>query len=360
MEDIHSERNAISELATKYGLILLGIVKVTTEPDFYRFVSWLKEDRHAEMKYLENHLALRKNPAKLLPGCQSAIIFALPYSQGDRFDPGKKTPFKIAQYARMRDYHRSLKTLLETLAKELLLTLPEGTQFRALTDSAPLLERALAARTEKGFIGKNTLYIHPLHGSFLLLGELLLTTMLEPDDPPYLNPAQRKPEGGCGSCRRCQVYCPTKALDQDYRLDARKCLAYLTIENRGTIPVKFWKHLKSYIFGCDICQLVCPWNRGADFRLPKTERRFSESLHLPDLVRMSQAEYESWFGGTPLTRAKKSGLKRNALIAMVVSGHPDLSTCLCFAKAEADPLILETIRQIPDYQRLKKDTFVQT
>ena len=348
-------RNDLESLANEYGLLLLGLVSVEEEPAFANFRFWLEKGMHAGMKYLENYQYLRQNPRNLLPGCRTGIIFGMPCNQGDRMDPGgKKYQFRIAQYARMRDYHRSLKKRLQELGKRLIGLLPEGASFRAMTDSVPLLERALAARTERGFIGKNTLYIHPVHGSFLLLGELFLTRELKPDLAAAVEPTKRSPEGGCGSCRRCQVHCPTGALDQAYRLDARRCLAYLTIENRGTIPVQYWEHLRLYLFGCDICQLVCPWNRKVAHRVPEAARRLVNPPPLPEIVRMNQKEYESWFGGTPLTRARRAGLRRNALIAMIVSAHPDVEACLSFSEREGEPLLLATIRQIPAYKAGQK------
>lgn len=358
MEPTFISRSYIESLAGQQGLLLLGVVDLGEEKSFPRFTSWLDQEKHADMKYLENHLPLRQNPQGLLEDARSGLIFAKQYSHGDRYDPGlRRGKFKIAQYARMKDYHRTLKRSIDQIAGELRPKLPDGTQFRSTVDSAPLLERALAARTHKGFIGKNTLYIHPGHGSLLLLGELLTTAQLKPDQPSRVSPATRDPEtGGCGSCKRCQVMCPTGALDEAWSLDARKCLSYLTIEHRGTIPVIYWKWLEHYIFGCDICQLVCPWNRNSAFTLSDSEKRFTNVIPLPDIVKMSQSEYELWFGGTPVTRAKISGLKRNALIGMVVSDHPELPECLAHARQEQLPLILETIGQIPEYEAFKSGT----
>lgn len=352
MEPFLLPRKHLESLANQQGLIVLGIVTIEEEKSFSHFKSWLDQNKHGEMKYLENHLELRQNPQGLLEGAKSGIIFGKKYSHGDRYDPGLRgSRFRIAQYARMKDYHRTIKRSIDQIAIELLKLLPGESQFRSTVDSAPLLERALAAKTHKGFIGKNTLYIHPDHGSLLLLGELLTTANLISDPPARVTKTVRTPGvGGCGSCKRCQVLCPTGALDEAWNLDARKCLSYLTIEHRGIIPVVYWKWLEHYIFGCDICQLVCPWNRNSSFSLNESEKRFTSQIPLPDIVNMSQSEYEQWFGGTPVTRAKKSGLKRNALIAMIVSSHPELENCLEKAREENIQLVINTIAQIPEYQ----------
>src|SRR5690606_6307703 len=135
-----------------------------------------------------------------------------------------------------------------------------GARTRVMVDTAPVLERALAAKTARGFIGKNTCYIHPLLGSFLMLGVVLTDIPLPSDERVPVDPARHLPSGGCGACRECQVHCPTGALDADYRIDAKKCLAYWTIEHRGVIPERFWPWIGTYYFGCDICQITCPYN----------------------------------------------------------------------------------------------------
>jgi epoxyqueuosine reductase len=198
----------------------------------------------------------------------------------------------------------------------------------------------------RGFIGKNTCFIHPDHGSFMLIGEILLSRQLSFSDPAAtVDPNQRSENGGCGSCRRCQVHCPTGALDQDYKLDARKCLAYWTIEHRGTIPFEFWPHLPTYVFGCDLCQLACPYNRKASL----TQEAIRSDLLHPDLfalATMSQQHYEAWMGGTPLTRAKREGLRRNALIAMAVTRDERLSEACAAVNTEDADVLHQTLEQI--------------
>jgi epoxyqueuosine reductase len=198
----------------------------------------------------------------------------------------------------------------------------------------------------RGFIGKNTCFIHPEYGSLMLIGEILLSHHLTlSDSASPVDPNQRTSEGGCGTCRRCQVNCPTGALDTAYKLDARKCLAYWTIEHRGTIPFEFWPHLPTYIFGCDLCQLACPYNRKA---IPTSEPTRPDLINpdLFDLATMSQSRYEAWMGGTPLTRAKREGLRRNALIAMAVTKDERLAEACAGVKEEDAEVLHRTLEQI--------------
>jgi len=221
----------------------------------------------------------------------------------------------------------------------------EELEARVVVDSAPILERALAARTRRGFIGKNTCFIHPEKGSFFLLAEILLTLPLPADQPARVDVQHRGPDGGCGSCKRCQVHCPTGALNEAYQLDAKRCLSYWTIEHRGPVPEEFWPYLADYLFGCDICQLVCPYNRGAVVTSRTDLVRLGDLPSLLAIVTMDQASYVRWFGGTPMTRAKREGLQRNALIAMVVTNDGRLEEALASVTTESHPVLIETKRQ---------------
>ncbi|MDD9950088.1 MAG: tRNA epoxyqueuosine(34) reductase QueG [Zetaproteobacteria bacterium] len=344
-------RTHLETQAQQLGLRLFGIVDLQLDPlDYSRFNTWLEEGNHAEMEFLTRHKHLRETPSLLLEGAQSALVLGLPYFLGDKLSKVKHSKHpQFSQYARMRDYHKEIRQKCQQLVTQMNATW--GGNYRICIDSAPLLERALAKKTAKGFIGKNTLYIHPQHGSFFLLGEILTTLQLPSDKQTPVDPTQRDREfGGCGSCKRCQVHCPTGALDTAFQIDARKCLAYHTIENRGTIPVIYWKWLKTYLFGCDLCQLACPYNRHAQAVRPSSMRDWSQ-LALLDIVRMSQAEYEAWFGGTPVTRAKISGLKRNALIAMIVADDPSTEDARTYARASEYTLLHQTLTQENDYRK---------
>lgn len=345
-----TNRETIQHLFSQSGLEVLGIVKLTTmTEDYQRFCNWIDQNLHAEMGFLERNTKFRQNPSLLLEGSQSAIIIGMPYYQGDKLNQVLKTKTPIiAQYARMRDYHKEIRKRCEQVVEHL--TQTSEHHFRICVDSAPILERALAAKTTKGFIGKNSLFIHPQKGSFYLLAEILTTADLEPDRKEKVDPGQRESDlGGCGTCKRCQINCPTGALNQDYQVDASKCLSYYTIEHRGTIPVKYWPWLKTYLFGCDLCQLACPYNRQSKPAELSGIRDFS-TLSLFNILRMSQQEYESWFGGSPVTRAKISGLKRNALIAMVVTKDNNLEEAIRYAQASSHEILIKTLSQIKNYQ----------
>lgn len=384
----------LEELSSKYQSAFFGAVKLGEEPTFHHFEKWLSEGKHAQMSYLERYKNFRKNPATLEPDLTSALIFGFNYYQGDRYEPLiKKTNHgfnhpkpREAQYARFKDYHRLLKAKGEAIMSDFFSELGlNAVPFRVLVDSAPVLERALASRSGQGFIGKNTLFIDPKRGSYFLLFEVLvdLSALRQKSyegpidgskrissscvpcsasnaanaartnkDPCHVPAVKASPKQSCGTCRRCSVRCPSGALDTPYILDARKCIAYYTIEHRGAIPVSFWKYLKLYYFGCDICQLVCPFNREAEV---------NESIHpsLPhevtmlDVAIMDQKQYEEWFGGTPLTRAKISGLKRNALINLVVTNHPKLAEALSIISRQSPPDVLkETVAQIKEFEAL--------
>lgn len=344
-------RDRIQEALGAQELLFLGVVPLDVEEDYRRYQAWLAEGRQAGMHFLENYPELRRDPRGLLPGSQSAIVFALPYALGEK--PGGP---QVAQYARFRDYHRVLWERGENVARDLW-----GTNYslyaRVTVDSAPLLERALAASSARGFIGKNTCYIHPDLGSFLLLGEILTTEPIERD--VRVSPrefAAKSREGGCGPCKICQVACPTGALDKDYQIDARKCLSYWTIEHRGAIPVEYWPHLAEYFFGCDICQTTCPYNVKGPRRLPAS-LALTEIPTLHAIATMGEAEYKTYFSGTSLTRAKRSGLRRNALIAMFVTEDPRLASALGAADTDEEEPVAETRDRIRQLLREGKKIF---
>lgn len=343
----------LQALVREERLELLGVVDLDTRADFKHFSRWLGEGRQAEMRYLKEHLHCRQAPQNLLSGAKVAIILGLPYDLGDRV-PDSDDPnwvSTVAQYARFEDYHKVLRKKGERIAKQLLRFDPQRTHYvtRVLVDTAPMLERALASKTHKGFIGKNTCYIHSDRGSFFLLAEILTSLPLVVDKKAPIDPAIHGREGGCGGCKQCLIHCPTGALDREYWLDSRKCLAYWTIEHQGPIPQQYWPWLRFYYFGCDICQLVCPYNlKKRGHTLPSDlEPRNLPSLY--DVATMDQTHYERFFGGTPMTRAKRNGLRRNALIAMTVTRDPRLFEAMKKAKTDPSNPVGETLAQIADY-----------
>jgi epoxyqueuosine reductase len=358
--DINGLNETLRDAASNEGMHFFGVASLDVRDDYQRYADWLSESRHGSMTWMSNHLEIRSNPSLLLPGAKSALIFGFSYSLGDHWLRGETSARpKIAQYARMADYHKFIRAKLARIQKVLTTLSGIDHQWRITVDSAPLLERALAANTGGGFIGKNTCIIHPTKGSFFLLGEILTTWDIAVH-PGALNPSrhrERDKAGGCGTCKRCQVHCPTGALDEDYRIDARKCLSYWTIEHRGEIPIEYWPWIGRYVFGCDICQLVCPYNRGI---APSEEARRLERLkEAPDLmamITMDQAFYEKVFGGTPLTRAKRSGLRRNALIAATVKGDARIPQLLKILLDDGDGVIKRTALTAQTYlEKSKKD-----
>lgn len=339
----------LQQLASEESLLYLGTVSLEYPTDYLRFLKWRSEGKHAGLAYLEKYDECRSEPRHLLEGARVAIILALPYFQGDLLPPAPDAGMRFAQYSRFADYHKLLRTKGNNIAERLLHEFPDHSS-RVVVDSAPVLERALASKLERGFIGKNSLYIHPKYGSFLLLSEIV-TTMPLPVDTQLPIPIDRKTkEGGCGPCSLCQTACPTGALDTAYSVDARKCLSYWTIEHRGLIPEEFWKWIPTYLFGCDLCQLACPYNGSAvGNRLPEAiPVRPFPSVY--EIAVMDQGSYERYFGGTPATRAKRGGLRRNALIAMAVTRDPRLDEALALARIDNESPVGQTVEQIEQWR----------
>ena len=320
----------IREIVEEAGCLFFGVVSLDEEPRYSSFSRWLERGLGAGMSYLGNHRQLRQDPRALLnPSAKVAVIIGLQYGSSEKTEHGPK----VAKYARLKDYHKLMRKRGDRIGRRLFELAGQSfdsERFRVCVDSAPLLERALAERTALGFIGKNTCFIHPRLGSMFCLGELLFSFPLaDVDHKELVNLKARGPLGGCGSCRRCQVHCPTGALDQDHVIDSRRCLSYWTIEHRGEIPLEFWPHLGRYWYGCDICQDVCPYNRSsAARRVSLGWETAVQDLDLYDVATMGQLEYERWFGGSPMVRAKLYGLKRNALIALYVTSDRRLEKAL--------------------------------
>lgn len=269
--------------------------------------NFIEKERQGDMQYLEDYKK-RVDPAQLLPAAKSVIVIAVNYYRDVPETPAGHG--RIARYANGRDYHKVLKKLLKQLAAFIQERHPDAA-VRPCVDSAPLLEKAYAVRAGLGFIGKNTTLITPQFGSFVLLGELLTDLELHYDQPAT---------GTCGTCTRCLDACPTDAFAGPRELDAKRCISYLTIEHKGPIPKEFHKPMGNLIFGCDICQEVCPYNQ--QFAKPLQLEAFKEvtiagsSIPLQEILAIKDdEEYLQRFAGSPLMRAKRKGLQRNAKIA---------------------------------------------
>ena len=297
----------IKEKAKETGFDACGIAQVATaDSEALFFDRWLKEGNHAGMAYMENHREIRLNPSGLLEGAKTVISVALNYYPEQKLPP--EAPH-IAYYAYGKDYHFVLKEMLNNLWTALFPHIGTGQAdakaARFFTDSAPILERYWAWKAGLGWIGKNTNLIIPGKGSFFFLGEIVTTLEADRYDTPQ--------KSRCGSCTRCLDACPTGALEGPRHLNARKCLSYLTIENRGEIPAEQAASLGNRLYGCDTCQEVCPWNR---FARPARIEAFRPSpallsLRKEDLKVFSHEEYNRIFAKSAVKRAKYEGLIRN-------------------------------------------------
>jgi epoxyqueuosine reductase len=312
------------------------------------FKSWIRGGNHGSMGYLARNLEVRADPRLLLDGSGSTFVFLVPYDAGHQVrrrgedqqnvlaPTGKSSVFgMVARYARHRDYHRVIKRRLSSLFSELSLSLDGSSEsvggskafnFRVVVDSIPFLDRAHAHMAGLGFVGRNTLLIRPGIGSYFFIASVIIDC--EPgrfghvEDRPAAN--RRLADLDCGECNLCVESCPTGALLGDSTMDARRCVSYLSIEHRGKVPEEFLSSFAETMFGCDICQEVCPYNfrtedarRWSEFR---ESPRVLQNLEVIHVAVMSPSEYEQWFGGLPLTRAKFQGLVRNALYSLFALG----------------------------------------
>jgi epoxyqueuosine reductase len=286
------------------GFDLAGIARLGEAAHGGAFRAWLERGDHAAMSYLERNVEDRLDPRRLLADARSALVVGWRYAPLTGSAPTGDLWPRVARYARGDDYHDSLKARLNELAERIRAAFP-GTATRVGVDTSAVLERDLGAAAGIGWIGKNTMLIHEREGSWFLLGEILTTLELEPNDPL----ADR-----CGTCTRCLDACPTGALPEAYRLDANRCISYWTIEHRGDFAPEVARSVGDWVFGCDICQEVCPWNRkpeavvAPEFELPPRRA----ALDLADLLSLPREEYVERFRGSPMKRAKLEGLQRNA------------------------------------------------
>lgn len=283
----------IKQRGKALGFDLVGISEaVFLEKEAHDLEQWLKESRHGEMAYMENHFDKRVDPRKLVPGAKSVISVIHNYfpSQEDRQAQGAP---KISRYAWGKDYHTVLKQKLYTLYRDIQARVGAEVPGRVFVDSAPVMDKVWAQRAGLGWIGKHTNLISPRRGSYFFLGEIILDLDLEYDGPV---------RDYCGTCTRCIDACPTEAL-QPYQIDASKCISYLTIELRDEIPESFASQMENWAYGCDICQEVCPWNR---FAYAHEEAAFKPLRH----VAMTQADWEELDEQSFKRLTKKTAMNR--------------------------------------------------
>ena len=318
--------------AREAGFDRAGIAALTPSENTTAVQGWLQRGDHAGMEYMRRRLEARLAPASILSGARSAVCVALQYYPLAGVDePAGDLWPRVARYARGRDYHDLMLERLRRLAERVGQAFP-GTAWRAYVDTGPVLERELAARAGLGAVGKNTNLLHPEAGSWFLLGELFLTLELTPDVASA---------DLCGSCTRCLEACPTGALPEPYRLDSRRCISYWTIEHRGDLPPEAREMIGDWVFGCDVCQEVCPVNEAPpaaaheEMRLPAARGE----LDLAGLLSISREEYVERFRGSPMKRAKQQGLQRNAAVAMGNRGGAGYVRPLIRALSEGDAVV---------------------
>ncbi len=309
VDDVETSR-LVKQIAASLGFDRCGIAPAEPIGRADYLAQWLRLGRAGSMDYLHRHFNLRSDPAQILPNARSVIAVALNYHQPQPSTPPDDGPRgRVAMYAWGDDYHDVLREKLRLLVDGLHTLVAEPFETRICVDTAPILERELAARAGIGWIGKNTMVLHQELGSFFFLGVIVTTLDLPPDEP--LN-------DHCGSCTACLDACPTKAFPKAYEMDASRCISYLTIEHRGDISRPFQEMMGDWVFGCDVCQQVCPFNRDA----PTTrEPRFA--IHPPgpdprlhELASWTAEDYRHHLRGSAMTRATLAMLHRNATIAL--------------------------------------------
>ncbi|NNE30387.1 MAG: tRNA epoxyqueuosine(34) reductase QueG [Saprospiraceae bacterium] len=300
--DRQERSRILKEEAYRLGFNFVGIAKAEfMEPEAQRLEEWLSKGYHGRMAYMENHFEKRVDPTKLVPGAKSVVSLVYNY-----FPEQQQTPDspKLARYAYGEDYHfvikRKLKTLLKILQEKI-----GAIEGRVFVDSAPVLERDWAYRAGNGWIGKNTLLIHPKQGSFFFLAEMILDIEFDFDHPI---------KDYCGTCRACIDACPTEAIAENgYVLDGSKCISYLTIELKEEIPTEFKGKMENWVFGCDICQEVCPWNR---FSKAHQESDFEPregllAMEKKEWEEITEEVFQKLFKKSAVKRTKFKGFKRN-------------------------------------------------
>ena len=331
--------HTILDEAQRQGFDLVGIVSPTQPATLEHYQTWLAKGYHGEMAYVArpDAKAKRADLSLIHPGLQSVVVVGANYHTGAlpaelRDDASRGI---LASYAWGDEYHAWFASRLHRLAEFIQGLCGEPVAYRAYVDTGPILERDLAVRGGLGFVGKNTNLIHPRLGSWLLLGELLLAVEL-----PATGPGPDR--GTCGNCTRCLDACPTGALVAPYVLDARRCISYLTIELKGAIPRELRPLLGNRIFGCDICQEVCPWNQR--FSRPTQEPAFQPgpdalAPSLVDLLALDAAGFQARFRASPVLRAKRRGLLRNTAVALGNWGDRSAVVPLTRVLRDDEPLV---------------------
>jgi epoxyqueuosine reductase len=318
----------VKRLARECGFELAGVAAAEPAADFAKYQQWVERGYAGEMGYLTDRRAeVRGDPRNLLPSARSIICVGKLYNT-----PGPADGL-ISRYAWGNDYHRVMRAGLENLV-ELLAREAGPFEYKICVDTAPLLERSYAREAGLGWIGKNTCLIHEPLGSWFFLGEIVTSLAMETDSPP---------QDRCGTCTRCIDACPTQAIVRDeerWTIDSRRCISYLTIELRGPIPEEHREGMGAHVFGCDICQDVCPWNS----RAPVTEEQAFSERPFPDIENIAKLSYDAYHqitADSPVARAKHSGVLRNVAVAMGNLGLERFREPLEVLEASPDEMVAE-------------------
>ncbi len=328
-------KNAVKAEARRLGFQLVGVTTPDPPAHLAVYEQWLAAGHHAGMGWMgtaRNHQR-RADPMLILPECKSILVLGIAYPPSPQ-DPPSDAEGMIASYAWGDDYHdvlperlRAIVTFIETKVGN---TIPN----RWYTDTGPILEREMAQRAGLGWIGKNTCLINPRAGSYFLLAEIFIGIELPPDEPLTIDQ--------CGTCMRCIEACPTQCILPNRTIDANHCISYLTIEKKGPLPRDLRSKIGNWVFGCDVCQQVCPWNQR--FSAPSLEARFVAQLDrvnssLEDELSLTPQAFNRKFKGSPVKRTKRRGYLRNVAVALGNTGHPDGIPALKQAIDDPEPLI---------------------
>ena len=328
---------AVKTAAQECGFSLVGVADAVTPPGYERFLDWLERGFAGEMQYLDRRRDAYAHPAGVLPAVRSVIMLGVNYfSRSDAASQEHREPTIAARVSRYAlpaaDYHSTIRAKLKQFGQRLR-TLSPGCVTRGVVDTAPLLERDFARMAGLGWFGKNTLLLNKQQGSFVFLAGMLTDLALEPDQPHTAT--------HCGTCTRCLEACPTSAFVEPSVLDARRCISYLTIELKGSIPAELREGVGNWLFGCDVCQEVCPWNRKA----PETHddafqpQEKLKHLNVLQVLSSTATEFEQQFHGTALARPGHTGLRRNAAIVIGNSGDLRAVGSLTIALQDEDPVL---------------------
>ena len=326
-------KQRLAAKARELGFVAFGVAPAVDDPlRGRRLDQWLGEGMHGQMEWMAAQADVRRGPNAMWPAAKSVLALGMSYAP--EVDPLAEHEAKISVYAQGRDYHDTVKKALKALARWMVAEMP-GTELKVFVDTAPVMEKPLGEAAGIGWQGKHTNLVSREHGSWLFLGAIYTTLELEPDLPH---------RDLCGSCDACQRACPTDAFPAPYRLDARRCISYLTIEHKGPIPHEFREAIGNRIYGCDDCLAVCPWNKfaqAAHRHAAFAPREDLVSPPLAELLALDDAGFRRLFAGSPIKRIGRNRFVRNCLIAAGNSGNAVLEAPVRALLADPDPVVAE-------------------